>query len=155
MEEVNDLTTSIVRNDDEMEESEEVSIDADDADELDVDAARMEPLRRRDEVREVRKMSSKDTFRLRLWRIVVTGVLLLTALTVTLTTYALLQQQEEENFQIAVRFHTELLQTSISTRSKTVLTQMFCHHVLFFITLNLLTVLVVRSICSYSWRCRS
>jgi hypothetical protein len=63
---------------------------------------------RRDEVREIRKMSSKDTFRLRLWRIVVTGVLLLTALTVTLTTYALLQQQEEKNFQTAVRFHIRL-----------------------------------------------
>jgi hypothetical protein len=59
--------------------------------------------RRRDEVGEVRKLSSKDTNRLRLWRIVVTGVLLLTALAVTLTTYTLLEQQEEENFHTAVR----------------------------------------------------
>ena len=59
---------------------------------------------RRDEVSEVRKMSSNDTFRLHSWRIVVTGVLLLTALAVTLTTYTMLQQQEDKNFQTAVRF---------------------------------------------------
>ena len=59
---------------------------------------------RRDEVGEVRKMSSQDTFRLRLWRVVVTGVLLLTAFAVTFTTYTLLKQQEDENFQTAVRF---------------------------------------------------
>jgi hypothetical protein len=58
---------------------------------------------RRDEVGEVRKMSSKDTNRLRLWRIVVTGVLLLTAFAVTFTTYKLLKQQEDENFKTAVR----------------------------------------------------
>ena len=59
---------------------------------------------RRDEVSEVRKMSSNDTFRLHSWRIVVTGVLLLTALAVTLTTYTMLQQQEDKNFQTAVCF---------------------------------------------------
>jgi hypothetical protein len=59
----------------------------------------------RDEVGEVRKMSSKDTKRLRLWRIVVTGVLLLTAFAVTFTTYTLLKQQEEENFHTAVRYY--------------------------------------------------
>jgi hypothetical protein len=57
---------------------------------------------RRDEVDEVRKMSSKDTYRLRRWRIVVTSVLLLTALVVTLTTYFLLDMQEYENFKTAV-----------------------------------------------------
>ena len=58
----------------------------------------------RDEVGEVRKMSSRDTFWLRLWRIVVTSVLLLTALAVTFTRYTLLQQQEEANFHTAVSF---------------------------------------------------
>lgn len=58
---------------------------------------------RRDEVREVRKMSSKHTFRLRMWRLVVTGVILMTALAVTFTTYNLLQQQEDKNFRTAVR----------------------------------------------------
>jgi anti-sigma-K factor RskA len=57
----------------------------------------------RDEVKEVRKLSSKDTNRIRLWRFVVTAVVLLTAVAVTLTTYALLQQQEHENFLNAVR----------------------------------------------------
>ena len=59
---------------------------------------------RRDEVKEVRKLSSKDTSRLRSWRIVVTGVLLLTAFAITFTTYTLLKQQEEKNFQTAVSF---------------------------------------------------
>lgn len=59
--------------------------------------------RRRDEVGEVRKMSSQDTNRLRWWRVIVTGVLLLTALAITFTTYVLLKQQEDENFQTAVR----------------------------------------------------
>ena len=62
-----------------------------------------EPIDRRDEVGEVRKQSSKDTHRLRLWRIVVTGVLLLTAFAVTFTTFTLLKQQEDENFHTAVR----------------------------------------------------
>ena len=61
-----------------------------------------EQIERRDEVGEVRKMSSKDTNRLRWWRIVVTGVLLLSAFAVTFTTYTLLKQQEDENFQTAV-----------------------------------------------------
>ena len=59
--------------------------------------------RGRDEVGEVRKLSSKDTHRLRLWRVVVTGVLLLTAFAVTFTTFTLLKQQEDDNFQTAVR----------------------------------------------------
>ena len=65
-------------------------------------ATETEPIDRRDEVGEVRKMSSKDTNRLRLWRFVVTGVLLLTAFAITFTTYTLLEQQEDENFQTAV-----------------------------------------------------
>ena len=89
-------------------------IDVDDIDDdsskssngLDVDGTvtTEEPSRhRRDEVKEVRNMSSQDTRRLRRWRLVVTGVLLLTAFAVTFTTYTLLQQQEDENFQTAVR----------------------------------------------------
>jgi hypothetical protein len=56
----------------------------------------------RDEVKEVRKVSSKDTTRIRFWRLIVTVVLLLTAFVVTFTTYTLLQQQELENFVTAV-----------------------------------------------------
>ena len=71
---------------------------------FDTTTTEMDVAHRRDEVGEVRKMSSQDTFRLRLWRLVVTGVLLLTAFAVTFTTYTLLKQQEDENFQTAVRF---------------------------------------------------
>ena len=82
-----------------------VEDDDDDDDEQGVDATTTETEQndRRDEVGEVRKMSSKDTNRLRLWRIVVTSVILLTAFAVTFTTYALLQKQEEDNFKTAVR----------------------------------------------------
>ena len=64
------------------------------------------PIGRRDEVVEVRKMSSKDTKRLRLWRIVVTSVLLLTAFVITFTTYKLLKQQEDSNFRTGVSVTT-------------------------------------------------
>jgi hypothetical protein len=70
---------------------------------LDTSMTETEHIDRRDEVGEVRKMSSKDTKRLRLWRLVVTGVILLTAFAVTFTTYTLLENQENENFQTAVR----------------------------------------------------
>jgi hypothetical protein len=56
----------------------------------------------RDEVKEVRKLSSKDTTRIRCWRLVVTLVLLLTAFAVTFTTYTFLQRQEHKNFVTAV-----------------------------------------------------
>jgi hypothetical protein len=57
----------------------------------------------RDEVQEVHKTQRKDTRRLRLWRFVVTGVLLVTALAVTLTTYRFLQDEQQNNFKTAVR----------------------------------------------------
>ena len=100
MEEINDHSVHV-------ENDEESDDDDDDDDEQGVDTTATETdptANRRDEVGEVRKMSSKDTTRLRLWRIVVTGVLLLTALAVTFTTYTLLQQQEDENFHTAVRY---------------------------------------------------
>jgi hypothetical protein len=57
----------------------------------------------RDEVKEVRKMSSRDTTRILFWRYVVTFVMLLTASAVTIATYLFLQRQEYENFVTAVR----------------------------------------------------
>ena len=82
--------------------------DEEHSDELRADAttSHHSPVGRRDEVVEVRKMSSKDTKRLRLWRLVVTSVLLLTAFVITFTTYRLLEQQEDSNFQTAVSFST-------------------------------------------------
>lgn len=56
----------------------------------------------RDEVEEIRKMSSKDTSRILFSRIVVTLVLLVTAFAVTFATYTFLAKQETENFEIAV-----------------------------------------------------
>lgn len=56
----------------------------------------------RDEEQEVRNMSSKETFRVHLWRYVVTGVLLMTAVAVTFTTYSFLRRQEDDNFKTAV-----------------------------------------------------
>ena len=61
-----------------------------------------DPEEEKDEVGEVRKMSSKDTLRVLMGRYVVTVVLLLTAFAVTFTTYMFLQAQEEENFKTAV-----------------------------------------------------
>ena len=58
----------------------------------------------RDELLEVKRQSSKDTNRVRLWRIVVTGALFATATVVTLTTYRLLVDEEQKNFEIAVRW---------------------------------------------------
>ena len=82
------------------------SDDDDDEDkELEVESTTMDThnVERRDEVGEVRKMSSKDTNRLRLWRVIVTSVLLMTAFAVTFTTYTLLVKQEDKNFKTAVR----------------------------------------------------
>jgi uncharacterized membrane protein YcjF (UPF0283 family) len=80
----------------------QVDDDNDNDEVVDTTTTETEPIDRRDEVGEVRKMSSKDTNRLRLWRIIVTIVILLTAFAVTFTTYTLLEQQEDANFQTAV-----------------------------------------------------
>eukprot|EP00934_Nitzschia_sp_Nitz4_P000116 Nitzschia sp. Nitz4//scaffold136_size62208//9461//13452//NITZ4_006362-RA/size62208-augustus-gene-0.6-mRNA-1//-1//CDS//3329535600//116//frame0 len=53
----------------------------------------------RDEVQEVRNVSRKETFRVSLWRLIATGVLLLTASAVTLTTYFFLERQQTESFE--------------------------------------------------------
>jgi len=57
----------------------------------------------RDEVGEAKKFASKDTCRLRFWRVVVTLVLLVTALVVTIVTYFFLKNAEESNFVEAFR----------------------------------------------------
>ena len=102
-------TSPIIHDYDENFEVSEVHADADDdnddekeEEEIDGTTTETETIQRRDEVHEVRKMSSKDTKRLHFWRIVVTSVILLTAFAVTFTTYRLLKQQEDENFKTAV-----------------------------------------------------
>ena len=56
----------------------------------------------RDEILEIRKQSSKETTRVRIWRVLVTLALLATAVAVTATTYILLVNQEDENFRNVV-----------------------------------------------------
>lgn len=56
----------------------------------------------RDEVQEVKKMSAGDTNRVRMWRFVVTGCLVATAVAVTLTTYRSLKDEQQQNFEVAV-----------------------------------------------------
>jgi uncharacterized membrane protein YcjF (UPF0283 family) len=100
-----------------------INVDEDDYSEVDCseemtlnDAAAVED-RRRDEVVEVRKMSSRDSNRLRLWRVVVTCVLLLTAFAVTFTTFTLLTKQEEKNFKTAVRDYSDSTRRPFFTRT--------------------------------------
>ena len=114
--------------------------DDDDEQGFDGTTTEAETVERRDEVGEVRKMSSKDTNRLRWWRIVVTGVLLLTAFAVTFTTYTLLKQQEDENFKTAVRFMSLHKQFP-----SVIIVVSFIHPFKFFCFSSI----VVRSICSY------
>ena len=56
----------------------------------------------RDEVREIKQWSSRDTRRIRLWRFLVTMSIVATAAAVTATTYILLKQEETDDFETAV-----------------------------------------------------
>jgi hypothetical protein len=56
----------------------------------------------RDEVKEVQKMSQKDNSRVYMWRFVMTGVLTLTAVAVTVTTYKVLSGEQASNFETTV-----------------------------------------------------
>eukprot|EP00934_Nitzschia_sp_Nitz4_P007269 Nitzschia sp. Nitz4//scaffold229_size32011//3230//7371//NITZ4_007915-RA/size32011-processed-gene-0.6-mRNA-1//1//CDS//3329542847//7259//frame0 len=53
----------------------------------------------RDEVQEVLNVSKRETFRVSLWRLIATGVLILTAVAVTLTTYFFLNRQKTRSFE--------------------------------------------------------
>ena len=57
----------------------------------------------RDEIKEIRKLSAKDTAWIRRWRYTVLFLLLITAITITFITYRMLVDQESENFVTAVR----------------------------------------------------
>lgn len=52
----------------------------------------------RDEIEEVQKFAQKDTRRIFIWRFVIFGVLLATACTVTVTTWKILQKEQEQSF---------------------------------------------------------
>lgn len=59
--------------------------------------------RERDEIGEVRKMSSVDTNRVRMWRLAVAMCLLVTGVAITTTTYRFLKNEQNSNFNMAVR----------------------------------------------------
>ena len=63
----------------------------------------------RNERREIEKLSSKETGRVRLWRVFVTLALAATGVTVTLVTYRRLVEQEQTNFQTAVSANFDLM----------------------------------------------
>jgi Tfp pilus assembly protein PilO len=56
----------------------------------------------RDEIKEVMKMSQKDTRRVIIWRFAVTIMLLVTAVAVTGITYKFLLDEQQEDMQSAV-----------------------------------------------------
>jgi hypothetical protein len=58
----------------------------------------------RDEVKEVQKITQKDTNKVNLWRLATTVALLMTAFVVTFTTYKYLKAEETSNFKVAVSF---------------------------------------------------
>lgn len=96
----------------------------------------------RNEVEEVRKMSSKDMTRIIFSRVMVTMVLLLTAFAVTFATYTFLAKQETENLEVAVRsIHYFLADLD------------WTHAIL---TLNFFAILtlLLQTILSNSWQCR-
>ena len=57
----------------------------------------------RDEVKEIKNYSKKETSQVRRWRGIATLALLGTALAVTLVTYRFLAEEQEDNFRQAVR----------------------------------------------------
>ena len=56
----------------------------------------------RDEVKEIEKITSKDTKSVNVSRLLATAALLVTAFMVTFATYSLLKQEERNNFEMAV-----------------------------------------------------
>lgn len=56
----------------------------------------------RDEIEEVKRMSTEDTDRVRRWRLTVAACLLITAIVITATTYHFLRKEQLANFEEAV-----------------------------------------------------
>lgn len=65
------------------------------------------PPEQRDEAGEVRQMARDETRRVRLWRIVVTLLLLAVAVAVTATTYIFLIREQHANFRTGVSNSTK------------------------------------------------
>ena len=56
----------------------------------------------RDEVQEIERWSSRETARVRTWRVLVTVLLTVTGVAVSVSTYILLRNEEQRNFDEAV-----------------------------------------------------
>ena len=56
----------------------------------------------RDEVQEIERWSSRETARVRTWRVLVTVLLTVTGVAVSVSTYILLRSEEQRNFDEAV-----------------------------------------------------
>ena len=56
----------------------------------------------RDEVQEIERWSSRETARVRTWRVLVTVLLTVTGVAVSVSTYILLRNEEKHNFDEAV-----------------------------------------------------
>jgi len=76
----------------------------------------------RDEVKEILKLTQKETRRVQIWRCAATGMLLLTAFAVTFTTYRFLKDEEKNNFETAVRYLNGEFCRTVNDDSFTILT---------------------------------
>jgi hypothetical protein len=86
-----------------------------------------------DEIKEMRKLSHKDTQRILLWRFVVTAVLAATAFTVTFTTYRILVNEQHESFKTGVSRKSKCMNISdcVQTLPTVCLTLPFLYTVLY------------------------
>ncbi|KAL7576124.1 hypothetical protein ACA910_004788 [Epithemia clementina (nom. ined.)] len=74
----------------------------------------------RDEVKEVQLMAKADTNRIRFWRVVVTVVILAVGLAVTLSTYYLLRDDEDDSFKAAFGQFSSAVSLSATTVQKNI-----------------------------------
>jgi hypothetical protein len=85
----------------ETDDDESVSIDLSDV-KLNRDASFVGQEQESKEIRQLNARAKGDNLRIRFWRVVVTGSILLTAAAVSVTTYLSLRKEEEINFETAV-----------------------------------------------------
>ena len=57
----------------------------------------------RKEIQAIEVMAFAETFRVDLWRMIVTSILLITAVAITITTFYFLDREKSRNFDTAVR----------------------------------------------------
>ena len=77
-------------------------------DEDSVDSHVHEEDEERDEVQEIQRQARGDNSRVCLGRTLATGALIVTAIVVTWTTFAVLKQEEKDDFETAVRIQNQI-----------------------------------------------